>query len=114
MILALFLAIVSCDKEPVKTNVLVKVVNDGISIEQAVIYVKDGAMSNPNIPTSQYDRSFGADAIGEANMILPFNDYYVFARGYSPFLKKYLSGGTTLHLVKTGQLNSQKITLNIQ
>jgi len=110
----LSLLIMSCDKERTKTDVLVKVVNNGVGVEQAVIYVKDGAKSDPNIPTSEYDRLFGADAIGEANLTLPFNDYYILARGYSPSLKKYLSGSTTLHLVKTGQLNSLKIKLNIQ
>lgn len=112
--LILSLVIMSCDKEPTKTNVLVKVLNDGVGVDQAVVYVKDGAKSDPNVPISQYNRSFGADAIGETNLILPFNDYYILARRYSPTLKKYLIGGTTLHLVKTSQLNSQKIRLNIQ
>lgn len=112
--LILSVIIMGCDKELTKTDVLVKVVSDGVRIEQAVIYVKDGAKSDPTIPTSQYDRSFGADAKGEANLILPFNEYYILARGYSPSLKKYLSGGVTLRLIKDGSFNSQHITLNVQ
>jgi len=92
-------------------DVLVRVVHNSKGLEQAVIYVEDEATSNPSIDLSNYTRKYGTDAFGEANLALPFGDYYLVATGYSPSLKKYVTGSVTLRFNKTNQFTPQKITI---
>lgn len=50
------------------------------------------------------------DAIDEANLVLPFNDYYIFAAGYSPALKNILPV-QAIHPAKSNRFNVSTVTL---
>jgi hypothetical protein len=89
-----------CVKESNQMDVLLRVIHNSKAVEQAVVYVEDGATSNPTMGLLNYTRKYGTDAVGEAYLTLPVNDYYIVATGYPTPLRKYVTGSILLRLNK--------------
>lgn len=80
-LIAFCLTVISCAKYNDYGSVLVTVNYNGKAIDQPIIYLKKGTLTNPNISLDKYDKVGSGDAAGQITFenLAPDN-YFFFAK----------------------------------
>ena len=92
--------IFSCKKDKYNNgNVLVTVKYNNEAIAHAGIYLKKGNNVTSVVPSTNFDKQIGADAIGQAYFEnLPPDTYTIFAKGFSQQAGKQVTGKTVIQI----------------
>lgn len=103
----------SCSKENDYGNVLVTIKYNGQAIDQPLIYMKKGTLTNPNISLDKYDKVGSGDASGQVTFSnLAPDNYFFYTRGYSSSKSTYVTGQTSITVKSRYRENSYKIIID--
>ncbi|MBL7922281.1 MAG: hypothetical protein JNJ40_18345 [Bacteroidia bacterium] len=79
------------------------------ALDQPMIYIKEDSQAS----TSSFDYKQSGDAIGEAYFTnLKPGTYYVYARGYDPVNKLYVSGSKSIVVAHRERQNEYKVVVD--
>ena len=106
---------IGCEKDTISYGTVnVSVMYQNRVLPCAKIYLKQGAISNPNIPLSQYDGLLTADADGLATFAhLAPDGYFFMAQGFWVDSNRNVSGSGSLKVLQRSRgTNEYSLKLN--